>query len=308
MSDNTKTGPKLLNGRWLASQFYQQIRGEVEVLKSIAGRVPGLGVIIVGEDPASKIYVKNKEKTAREKCGYHAVDIELPADSTDREILNAIDSLNKDQTIDGILLQLPLPKGLDEKLCLDSIDPRKDVDGLHPLNQGLLMRGEGTLRSCTPLGCLKLIDLAYSDINFLTKPTLKTAIPAVDLSGKSAVVIGRSLLVGKPVAQLLLERNATVTTAHSKTKDIKELCSQADIIIAAVGVPNLVKGDWLKTGVVVIDVGINRLPDGKLTGDVDFEQAKSKAMAITPVPGGVGPMTITCLMLNTLLAYKRKLQ
>ena len=300
--------PKILNGRWLASQYHQLIKDEANGLRPLAGRAPGLGVIIVGKDPASKIYVKNKEKTAREKCGFHAVDIELPSDSSEREIIEAIDSLNKDDSIDGILLQLPLPKGRDEKLCLDSIDPRKDADGLHPLNQGLLFRGEGTLRPCTPMGCMKLIDLAYSEIDPATKPELKNDLAKVDLSGKKAVVIGRSLLVGKPVAQLLLERNATVTTAHSRTQNIEKLCSEADILIAAVGVPKMVKADWVKEGAVVIDVGINRTEEGSLVGDVDFEAVKGKCMAITPVPRGVGPMTITFLMMNTLNAFRRKLQ
>ncbi|MCB0317765.1 MAG: bifunctional methylenetetrahydrofolate dehydrogenase/methenyltetrahydrofolate cyclohydrolase FolD [Bdellovibrionales bacterium] len=307
IAESTKpTQPKILNGKWLAAQYHQIIRDEADRLRPHIGRAPGLGVIIVGNDPASKTYVRNKEKVARTKCGFHVVDVELPADASDAEIVEEINCLNKDNTIDGILLQLPLPKGRNEKFCLDSIDPRKDADGLHPLNQGLLVRGEGKLRSCTPMGCLKLIDLAYSDIDPQSKPKLTKDIPSKDLSGKNAVVIGRSLLVGKPMAHLLLERNATVSIAHSRTKNIEKICRQADILVAAVGVPKMVKADWVKDGAVVIDVGINQLDDGSLVGDVDFEAVMDKTLAITPVPGGVGPMTITFLMMNTLNAFKRK--
>ena len=288
---------KILDGKWLASVLQAQIRAEVDRLKQQAGRVPGLGVILVGDNPASHAYVSTKERVAVE-CGFAKFDYRLPADTTYEKVLAAIRELNADSRVDGILLQLPLPKHIDANKLLDQIDPHKDADGLHPYNQGLLQRGQGLLRPCTPMGAMKLLDLGFA--------TSETHFPAVDLTGMHAVVVGRSILVGKPIAALLLERNATVTIAHSKTKDLPAVCRSADVLVAAVGVPNLVKADWVKPGAIVLDVGINRLPNGKLTGDVDFEAVKSKCRAITPVPKGVGPMTVCMLMQNTLLAFKSK--
>lgn len=295
---------KILDGKALAALVQKEISQRVERGRARIGRPPGLGVILVGDNPASKTYVANKEKYAK-KCGFETFDALLPNDATHAQVEEAIVGFNKKREVDGILLQLPLPKHLDSNKLLDLIDARKDADGLHPLNQGLLMRGAGDLRPCTPLGVMQLLDLALSPHQVTDAELTIEKIGRADLAGKRAVVIGRSILVGKAVALLLLERNATVMMAHSKTKDIQDLSASADIIVAAVGVPNLVKGSWVKQGAVVLDVGINRLPDGKLTGDVDFEQAASRASAITPVPGGVGPMTIAMLMKNTLLSYER---
>jgi methylenetetrahydrofolate dehydrogenase (NADP+) / methenyltetrahydrofolate cyclohydrolase len=296
--------PKILDGKWLAGQYHNVIRAEVEALKAKKGRVPGLGVILVGDNPASKAYVGNKEKVAKKQCGFETFDIFLPADASASDVAKAISTYNSQATVDGILLQLPLPKHLDEKPLLDSILPHKDADGLHPHNQGLMQRGDGRLQSCTPLGCMKLIDLAFSNHDPSDGTSLSAELPEVDLSGKSAVVIGRSILVGKPVAAMLLDRNATVTIAHSRTTNLAEVVKSADIVVAAVGRPLMVKGDWIKPGAVVIDVGINRVESGALVGDVDYEEAAKRASAITPVPGGVGPMTVAMLMYNTLQAYK----
>lgn len=298
-------GAKLLDGKWLSTQIAAQIAAEVSTLKSRAGRVPGLGVILVGDNPASHAYVANKEKLAA-KCGFQTFDARLPVTASFQQVLDAIEKFNADPVVDGILLQLPLPKGLDSAALLDRILPDKDADGLHPLNQGLLMRGAGKLRPCTPLGSMKLIDLALSDI----QPGIAVCpeIPEASLAGKKVVVIGRSVLVGKPVSLLCLERNATVTMAHSKTQDLAAVTREADIAIVAVGVPNLVKGSWIKEGAIVIDVGMNRLENGKLTGDVDFAEVAPRCSAITPVPGGVGPMTVTMLILNTLQSFKSRLQ
>jgi methylenetetrahydrofolate dehydrogenase (NADP+)/methenyltetrahydrofolate cyclohydrolase len=249
------------------------------------GIKPGLAVIIVGDDPASAIYVRNKEKAAQE-VGFYSVVKRYPADTTQEDLLAAVDEINNDKNIHGMIVQLPLPKHLNEKEVIKRIDPKKDVDGLHPSSIGALTIGDKGLVSCTPKGCIHLI-----------KET------GVEISGKKAVVIGRSNMVGKPAALLLLQENATVTICHSRTKDLKKELIDADIIVAAVGVPHLVKGDMVKEGAVVIDVGINRSEDGKLLGDVDFDGAAEKAGYITPVPGGVGPMTIAMLLSNTLEAF-----
>lgn len=295
---------KILDGKWLSGRITDGITAEVTLLRSTVGRAPGLGVILVGDNPASHAYVANKEKLAK-KCGFETFDARLPVSARFEQIQDAIDSFNANENVDGILLQLPLPSGIDSAALLERIRPDKDADGLHPLNQGLLMRGAGILRPCTPLGCMKLIDLAFSDIDPARAPLVQE-IPSASLAGLTVVVVGRSVLVGKPISLLCLERNATVIMAHSKTKDLPAVTRSADIIIAAVGVPNLIKADWVSDGAVVIDVGINRLPTGKLTGDVDFEGVAPRCKAITPVPGGVGPMTVTMLIHNTLQAYKMK--
>ncbi len=295
---------KILDGKWLSAQITNAVSAEVALLRARNNRAPGLGVILVGDNPASHAYVANKEKLAK-KCGFETFDARLPSTASASDIASAIDRFNQNPAVDGILLQLPLPAGIDSAPLIERIDPHKDADGLTPINQGLLMRGGGKLRPCTPLGCMKLIDLAFSSIN-PAETSGVPEIPAANLSGMSVVVIGRSVLVGKPVSLLCLERNATVTMAHSKTRDLPAVCRSADIVIAAVGVPNLVKGDWIRDGAVVIDVGINRLPTGKLTGDVDYEAALPRCRAITPVPGGVGPMTVTMLIHNTLQSFKAK--
>lgn len=283
----------LLDGKTLAKKVHAEIYAKVQNLK----RAPGLAVILVGDNPASQTYVANKEKTASQKCGFRTFNSVLPKDASFNDVAKTIEAYNKNDEVDGILVQLPLPKHLDSAKLINLIDPKKDVDGLHPVNQGALMRGIPGLRPCTPAGIMKLIDLAYNNGEF------SDSIPEKDLSGKSAVVIGRSILVGKPVAQLLLERNATVSIVHSRTADIKNYTRVADIVVAAVGVPSLVKEDFVKDGAIVIDVGINRTEEGKLVGDVDFSAMAEKCFAITPVPGGVGPMTVAMLMANTLQAY-----
>lgn len=265
---------KILDGKKLAAEVQEKIAQEVKRL----GIVPGLATILVGENPASQIYVKNKGR-ACEEAGMQARSIALPSSTTEKELLQVIQGLNEDRAIHGILVQLPLPKGLDEKKILTTILPEKDVDGFHPFSPFV---------PCTPLGILKLIE--------------STALP---IEGKEAVVVGRSNIVGKPTAQLLLNRNATVTICHSRTKNLAEKVRQAEILVAAIGKPEIIKGDWIKPGAVVIDVGINRMPDGKLVGDVEFEAARRHAAWITPVPGGVGPMTIAMLLQNTLQAAKQ---
>lgn len=248
------------------------------------GRKPGLAVVLVGEDPASEVYVRNKDKAAT-GAGFEVRTRRLGADATQDEVLAVVAELNADDAVDGILVQLPLPKGLDSDAVVESIDPAKDVDGLTVTSVGRLAQGRPGLVPCTPAGCIELCD-RYD----------------VPLEGKHVVIVGRSQLVGKPLAQLALARNATVTVCHSRTRDLAAHCRRADVIVAAVGVPELVKGDWVREGAVVIDVGINRADDGKLIGDVEFEAAKARASAITPVPGGVGPMTIAMLLKNTLAA------
>ncbi len=276
---------RIIDGKATAAALRAEIGREVAAIKAARGIVPGLHVVLVGEDPASKVYVASKEKLAVE-VGMNSVAHRLPADTTEAQLLAKLAELNADDAVDGILVQLPLPKHIDTGRIIDAIDPAKDVDGLHPINAGLLAGGKNGLVPCTPLGSMLL---------------LKQALPS--LSGLDAVVIGRSELVGRPVAQLLLQADCTVTIAHSRTRDLPAVVKRADIVIAAVGRPRMVKGDWIKPGATVIDVGINRLPDGKLTGDVDFAEAAKVAGAITPVPGGVGPMTIACLLKNTLTAF-----
>lgn len=279
---------KIIDGKAVAAGLRQEIAAAVAQLKARHGLVPGLAVVLVGDNPASQVYVRNKDKAVQE-VGMASFPLHLPADTTPAALLNVIAQLNADPKVHGILVQLPLPAGLDADAVLAAVDPAKDVDGFHFVNAGKLASGLPGLVPCTPMGCMLL---------------LRTVLP--DVSGQHAVVIGRSNIVGKPVAQLLLQANCTVTIAHSRTRDLPALCRTADIVVAAVGRPEMVRGDWLKPGAVVIDVGINRvaLPDGKsrLVGDVAYAEAAAVAAAITPVPGGVGPMTIACLLRNTLQA------
>jgi methylenetetrahydrofolate dehydrogenase (NADP+)/methenyltetrahydrofolate cyclohydrolase len=274
----------LLDGVAVAKKLREQLAATIAA-KSLK---PGLAVVLVGEDPASQVYVRNKAKAA-EEVGMKSWTHRLPAETTQHDLLRLIGALNLDAHVHGILVQLPLPAHINAQDVIDTINPEKDVDGFHPINAGRLSLGLPSLVPCTPQGCMIL---------------LREAMP--DVSGKRAIVIGRSNIVGKPVAQLLLQANCTVTVAHSRTRDLPEECRRADIVIAAIGKPNFVQGDWIKDGAIVIDVGINRIPHPieagktKLTGDVDFEAAKQRAAAITPVPGGVGPMTIACLLKNTV--------
>ena len=269
----------LLNGFELAKQCRAELAERVKAMP----RAPKLAVILVGDNPASAIYVRNKEKAAAE-VGVESLVYRLDS-ATQEELTALIEQLNADETVDGILVQMPLPAPLNERKILQTINPAKDVDGFHPLNLGKLLIGEPAPVACTPKGCMRLIRLAKQD-----------------LTGLHAVVIGRSVIVGKPMAQLLLNANCTVTTAHSKTRDLPALCRSADIVVAAIGKPKTVKADWIKDGAIVIDVGINRLEDGKLCGDVDFDACFDKCAAITPVPKGVGPMTIAMLLENTVEA------
>lgn len=273
----------LLNGFELAKQCRAELAERVKAMP----RAPKLAVILVGDNPASAIYVRNKEKAAAE-VGVESLVYRLDS-ATQEELTALIEQLNADETVDGILVQMPLPAPLNEREILQTINPAKDVDGFHPLNLGKLLIGEPAPVACTPKGCMRLIRLAKQD-----------------LTGLHAVVIGRSVIVGKPMAQLLLNANCTVTTAHSKTRDLPALCRSADIVVAAIGKPKTVKADWIKDGAIVIDVGINRLEDGKLCGDVDFDACFDKCAAITPVPKGVGPMTIAMLLENTVEAAERK--
>lgn len=299
---------KLLDGKWLAGQVQRSLSKRIAQHRERGERAPGLGVILVGDNPASHAYVKRKEKVAG-KTGFETFDTRLAACASFEEVRAVIDSYNQNPAVDGILLQLPLPDHLPTELLLDRIRADKDSDGLHPLNQGLLARGQGVLRPCTPKGTLRLLDLAFSELECDHElEDLEAALPEADLSGKQAIVVGRSILVGKPVSLLLLERNATVTMAHSRTAGLSELIGQADIVVAAVGRPHMIRGEWIKPGAVVLDVGINRLPDGSLTGDVDYPSAAQRASAITPVPGGVGPMTVAMLLENTFLSYEQHLQ
>lgn len=277
---------RIINGKEISDTIRREIREEVERLSG-QGIRPGLVVILVGEDPASQVYVRNKAK-ACEDLGYHSEVVRLPADTTQDELLNVIAKYNADPKIHGILVQLPLPKHIAEKPVIDAISVDKDVDGFHPISVGNLMIGDDSLLPCTPAGVIELLKRTGNS-------------PA----GKHAVVVGRSNIVGKPVSMLLLRENATVTVCHSRTPDLPAVARQADILVVAVGVPKLVKRDWVKPGAVVIDVGINRLEDGKLAGDVDYDDVLETAGWITPVPGGVGPMTITMLMANTLKSCKR---
>ena len=276
----------IIDGKKTAAELREKLKKKVTELKSTYNAVPGLTVILVGEDPASKIYVKNKEKFAIE-VGINSQVIKYPEDVEEKVVLNKIKELNSDNKVSGILVQLPLPKHIDKRKVIETIDPVKDVDGFHPINVGNLSSGYDSSIPCTPLGCYLLIKKIEKNLN-----------------GKHAVVIGRSNLNGKPMTQLLLKENCTVTITHSKTKDLKAECNRADIIIAAVGRPKLVKGDWVKKGAIVIDVGINKTDSG-LVGDVDFDEVSKVAKAITPVPGGVGPMTIACLLNNTVECFKK---
>ncbi len=277
-----------IDGKAVAAELRKKIAGEVARLKSANGLTPGIAVVLVGEDPASSVYVRTKSKAVAE-AGMRAFDHKRPANTSEGELLELIRALNADTSVSGILVQLPLPKQIDPQKVIAAIDPAKDVDGFHPLNVGRLASGLPALVPCTPLGCVLLAKTVHES-----------------LAGMEAVVIGRSNIVGKPVAQLLLAENATVTICHSKTHDLPAVCRRADLLVAAIGKPEMVRGDWIKRGATVIDVGINRVPGegGKprIVGDVAYADALQVAGAITPVPGGVGPMTIACLLLNTLRA------
>ena len=275
----------IIDGKKEAAILREEIKNEIAQLKKKTNKVPGLTVILIGEFAPSQIYVRNKEKNSKE-VGINSNVLKYPSDVSEEEILNKIEELNKDKNISGILVQLPLPDQISKEKIINAIDPLKDVDGFNPVNVGNLASGYKAIVPCTPLGCLLLIKKVEKN-----------------LSGKHAVIIGRSNLNGKPMAQLLLKENCTVTIVHSKTKNLQNECLKADILVAAVGVPNLVKKDWVKSDAVVIDVGINKV-NNKIIGDVNFEELKDKVKAITPVPGGVGPMTIACLLSNTLKCFK----
>lgn len=275
---------EILDGKAISAALREKVASAARAFVERTGRRPGLEVVLVGDDPASSVYVRNKAK-ATEEAGMRGVVHALGRETTEDALLELVRSLDEREDVDGILVQLPLPKHIDAERVLDAIWPSKDVDGFHPMNAGLLFEGRSALVPCTPWGCMRMLDHA-----------------AVDVAGKHAVVLGRSNIVGKPAAMLLLQRNATVTIAHSKTRSLPELCLTADVLIAAVGRAEMVKGDWIKPGAVVLDVGINRKDDGKLVGDVAFHEAKERASWITPVPGGVGPMTIACLLENTVRA------
>lgn len=274
---------KIISGKEVSAKVKNEVKEKTLELKN-KGIEVGLAVVIVGDDPASRVYVNNKKK-ACEEVGFTSYEYALPAETTEAELLALVDKLNKDDKVNGILVQLPVPKHINETAVINAISPDKDVDAFHPVNVGKIMIGDYAFLPCTPAGVMELIDST-----------------GVDIAGKSCVVIGRSNIVGKPMSMLLLHRSGTVTICHSKTKNLKEICANADILVAAVGRPNFVTGDMVKEGAVVIDVGINRLENGRLCGDVNYEEAEKKAAFITPVPGGVGPMTIAMLMKNTLTA------
>ena len=280
---------KIINGKEISATIRSEIKEATEKLVAESGVRPGLAVIIVGEDPASQVYVRNK-KRACDEVGFYSESYELPENTTQEELNALVDRLNKDDKIHGILCQLPLPKHLDENEVIMRIDPKKDVDAFHPENVGKIMIGDYSFRPCTPAGVMALLERS-----------------GIDVCGKECVVVGRSNIVGKPQAMLLLHANGTVTICHSRTKNLAEVCRRADILVAAIGKADFFTGDMIKDGAVVIDVGMNRRADGKLTGDVDFASVEPKASYITPVPGGVGPMTITMLMQNTLTAAKNTL-
>jgi methylenetetrahydrofolate dehydrogenase (NADP+) / methenyltetrahydrofolate cyclohydrolase len=284
---------KILDGKALAEQIQTELKQEIQQLQPQIGRPPGLAVVMVGDNPASAAYVRNKERSCA-NLGIASLGKHLPSDTSQAELADLIQSLNRDQVVDGILVQLPLPPGLDADSLLQAIAPEKDADGLHPINLGHLVRGEAGLRSCTPAGVMRLLEHEK-----------------IEIAGKHAVVVGRSILVGKPVALMLLEANATVTIAHSRSQNLAEIIRSADILVAAVGRPHLITQDMVKPQAVVVDVGINRItdPDGKsrLVGDVDFANVRNVAEYITPVPGGIGPMTVAMLLANTILSYKRGL-
>jgi methylenetetrahydrofolate dehydrogenase (NADP+)/methenyltetrahydrofolate cyclohydrolase len=276
-----------IDGKASAARLRAEITGAATELRA-RGVVPGLAVVLVGDDPASAIYVRNKTRAGRE-AGVDVQDHKLPASTTQAELLALIDGLNRDPAIDGILVQMPLPAPLDGDAVIRALDPDKDVDGLHPANLGLLAQGRPRFVPCTPSGLMRLLREV-----------------GAELAGARAVVIGRSLLVGKPIALLLANANATVTLCHSRTRELADEVRRADIVVAAVGRPELVRGDWIKPGAIVLDVGMNRMPDGKLLGDVEFAGAAERARAITPVPGGVGPMTVACLLENTVASARRR--
>ena len=278
---------KIIDGKALAARLRGVMADEVKQLIARSVR-PGLAVVLVGDDPASQIYVRNKTKALAE-AGFACFDHHLPADTAEEKLLGLVGELNADRAVDGILVQLPLPKHIDSKRVLLAIDPAKDVDGFHPENLGRLLIGEPRFVACTPYGIMKLIEEAGTTIR-----------------GANAVVVGRSNIVGKPVAVLLTSADATVTICHSKTRDLPAVIAGADILVAAIGRPEMIRGSWIKPGATVIDVGTNRLPNGKLVGDVEFAAAVERAGAITPVPGGVGPMTITMLLANTLESARRR--
>ena len=285
---------RLIDGKLLSAALRDTVGRQAAALKAAHGVVPGLTVVIVGEDPASQVYVRNKGKAANE-AGFKSGEIRLPAEVGEAALLDTVARLNADPEVHGILVQLPLPDHMDALKVIDAIDPAKDVDGFHVINAGRLAVGLPALTSCTPRGCLIMLHETLG----------------ADLSGLEAVVVGRSNIVGKPMAQLLLQQNCTVTMAHSRTRDLPEVCRRADILVAAVGRPQMVRGDWIKPGATVIDVGMNRIPreDGKtrLVGDVHFDEAMAVAGAVTPVPGGVGLMTVACLLANTITALCRQM-
>ena len=276
------TEAKIIDGKAFAKRIRERVAKEVSILKENYDLVPSLTVVLVGDDPASKVYVTSKGKQSSE-AGMGSNTIHLDENVSEQDLLDLIKKLNNDTSVNGILVQLPLPKHLNATEVLDAIDPSKDVDGFHPVNAGLLSQGRAQFVPCTPLGVMRLLEDAQ-----------------IETSGKHAVIVGRSDIVGKPMAQLLLQANSTVSICHSRTRDLAQEVGRADIVVAAVGRPEMVQGEWIKEGAVVVDVGINRLDDGRLVGDVDFVSAAERASYITPVPGGVGPMTIAMLMENTL--------
>jgi methylenetetrahydrofolate dehydrogenase (NADP+)/methenyltetrahydrofolate cyclohydrolase len=280
---------QIIDGKAVAAKVRGEVADEAKQLRA-RGVEPGLAVVLVGEDPASQVYVRNKTKAGRD-AGLNVFDHALPASTSETELLALVERLNRDPNVDGILVQFPVPRQIDAQKVQRTISPEKDVDGLHPISAGRLWAGEDGFVPCTPLGVMRL--LKESGAN-----------PA----GADAVVLGRSNLVGKPMAALLLAANATVTMCHSKTRDLPEVVRRADIVVAAIGKPDFVRGDWIKPGATVLDVGMNKKPDGKLTGDVAFAEAAERARAITPVPGGVGPMTIALLLANTVKAARRRLR
>ncbi len=278
---------KIIDGKQISAQIRAEIKEQTAEFKKLNGFVPGLAVIIVGNDPASQVYVRNKRR-ACEEVGFYSEAYELPAETTQAELNALVDKLNADSRIHGILCQLPLPRHLDENEVILRIDPQKDVDAFHPYNVGKIMIGDYSFLPCTPAGVMALLERS-----------------GIDVCGKECVVVGRSNIVGKPQAMLLLHKSGTVTVCHSRTRNLPEVCRRADILVAAIGKPEFFTAEYVKEGAVVIDVGMNRRPDGKLCGDVDFASVEPLASYITPVPGGVGPMTITMLMQNTLTAAKK---
>lgn len=281
--NGSSTGARILDGKALAARVRAEVAEQVAALRQ-AGVVPGLAVVLVGDDPASHVYVRNKERACAD-AGIVAFDHRLPADTPQRDVIALVQRLNADPRVHGILVQLPLPSGMDSNAVLAAMDPRKDVDGLLPISLGALSAGRPRFVACTPRGVMRLLQEA-----------------GTPLSGAHAVVIGRSLLVGRPMSALLLNADATVTTCHSRTRDLPSILATADVVVAAIGRPEAIRGAWIRPGATVIDVGINRLPDGRLVGDVEFAVARTRAAVISPVPGGVGPLTIAMLLANTVLA------